>query len=198
MQRTITHSRYIIHPFRFNLWIAIVTMIMMFAAFTSAYIVKKGNVSNWALTSLPQLFTYSTIVIVASSVMMHIAYINFRKNNVYLYRVFIVITTLLGATFLTMQIFAWMQWVDSGITLTSSIPGAFVYIITGAHFVHVAGGVIALIIFSVKAFTSIKTPVDSVMQNLDPDKKVSVELMATYWHFVDFLWLYLFFFFQYA
>ncbi|MBK7108879.1 MAG: hypothetical protein IPH61_06990 [Bacteroidetes bacterium] len=48
MQRTITHSRYIIHPFRFNLWIAIVTMIMMFAAFTSAYIVKKGNV-NWQL-----------------------------------------------------------------------------------------------------------------------------------------------------
>ena len=104
MQRTITHSRYIIHPFRFNLWIAIVTMIMMFAAFTSAYIVKKGNV-NWAVTSLPQLFTYSTIVIVASSVMMHMAYISFRKNNVYRYRVFIVITTLLGATFLTMQIF---------------------------------------------------------------------------------------------
>lgn len=198
MPKAISHSRYIIHPNRFYLWIAIVTIVMMFAAFTSAYIVKKGSINNWSLTALPQLFTYSTIIIVASSVMMHMAYTSFRKNNIYKYRGFILVTTLLGSLFLIMQIFAWRQWVHSGITLTSNIAGSFVYVITGAHFLHVAGGVIALLIFSAHAFTRIKSPVDSVMQNLDPDKKVGVELMATYWHFVDILWLYLFFFFQYA
>lgn len=198
MSKTITHSRYIIHPFRFNLWLAIVTMIMMFAAFTSAYIVKKGNSPNWALSSLPQLFTVSTFVVVASSAMMHMAYIQFRRNNVYLYRGFITLTTLLGITFLVLQIMAWQQWTNGGITLTTNVAGSFVYIISGAHFLHVLGGVVALIIFTVKAFTSIKSPVDSVMQNIDPDKQVAVELITTYWHFVDILWLYLFFFFQYS
>ena len=130
--------------------------------------------------------------------MMHMAYISFRRNNVYLYRSFILLTTLLGAAFLVLQVLAWMQWTNGGITLTTNIAGSFVYVISGAHFLHVFGGVVALIIFSVKAFTSIKSPVDSVMQNIDPDKKVAVELMTTYWHFVDILWLYLFFFFQYS
>lgn len=200
MPKTITHSRYIIHPYRFNLWLAIVAMVMMFAAFTSAYIVKKGNVSaaEWNLTALPQMFTYSTIVIIISSIFMHSAYISFRRNNIYLYRIFISITCLLGATFLIMQVVGWMQWNNSGVTLLTGISGAFVYIISGAHFLHVLGGVIALAVFATKAFTHLKSPVDSVMQNIDPDRQVGVSILATYWHFVDILWLYLFFFFQYA
>ncbi|MFN3940426.1 MAG: heme-copper oxidase subunit III [Chitinophagales bacterium] len=200
MPKTIIHSRYIIHPYRFNLWLAIVAMVMMFAAFTSAYIVKKGNVSGaeWNMSALPQMFTFSTIVIVFSSALMHVAYLSFRRNNIYLYRLFITLTCLAGIAFLTMQMAGWMQWTNKGVTLTTGIAGAFIYIISGAHFLHVLGGVIALIVFSVKSFTRLKNPVDSIMENIDPNRQVGVSILATYWHFVDILWLYLFFFFQYA
>ncbi|MBC8047510.1 MAG: cytochrome c oxidase subunit 3 [Fimbriimonadaceae bacterium] len=193
---TVSHKRYIVHPHRFNLWLAIVAMIMMFAAFTSAYIVKKGDANNWLLIELPQLFTYSTITILISSLFMHAAYISFKRNKIYLYRIFICFTFILGSAFLIFQVNGWQRLAESGIILSGNPAGSFIYVISGAHFVHVVGGVIALLIFSIKSFTAYKTPVDTLLLNINTDKQVGVELMATYWHFVDILWIYLFIFFQ--
>ena len=192
---SISHDRYIVHPYKFNLWIAIVSMVMIFAAFTSAYVVKKGDVNVWQDIVLPQIFTVSTVVIVMSSVFMHLAYISFKKNRIYLYRGFIVTTFFLGASFLTLQIQGWNELVHSGVYLDGNVAGSFIYVISGAHFLHVLGGVVALLVFSILSFTKFRTPVDTLMQNIDPNKKVGVEVMMTYWHFVDILWVYLFFFF---
>lgn len=191
----VTHSRYIVHPYKFNIWLAIVSMVMIFAAFTSAYVVKKGDVKVWQDIVLPQIFTVSTIVILMSSLFMHLAYVSFKKNRIYWYRGFIIITFILGASFLTLQIQGWNELVNSGVYLDGNVAGSFIYVISGAHFLHVAGGVVALLVFAVMAFTKFKTPVDTLMQNIDPNKNVAIEVMMTYWHFVDFLWLYLFFFF---
>ncbi|HCK22002.1 MAG TPA: cytochrome oxidase subunit III, partial [Bacteroidetes bacterium] len=83
-----------------------------------------------------------------------------------------------------------------GILLKGNVAGSFLYVISGAHFLHVAGGVIALLVFVILAFTRYNKPEDTLLENIHPDKQIGVELMATYWHFVDVLWLYLFFFFQ--
>ncbi|MFN0274304.1 MAG: heme-copper oxidase subunit III [Chitinophagales bacterium] len=193
---TVSHRRYIVHPYRFNLWIAIVSMVMIFAAFTSAYIIKKGDSNNWIIVTLPQLFQYSTLVALISSITMQAAYIAFKRNKIYLYRAFITTTFFLGASFLMLQINGWQQLAASGATLSSHPAASFIYVISGAHFVHIAGGVVALFIFAVKAFTVYHTPVDTLILNINPDKQVGVELMTTYWHFVDILWIYLFIFFQ--
>lgn len=196
MQASVSHRRYIVHPYKFNLWIAIVAMVMMFAAFTSAYIVKRHDINNWILIRLPEMFSFSTATILLSSITMQLAYFTFKRNKIYLYRVFIILTFLLGLTFLIMQIEGWKQLMLSGINLTGNPAGSFIYVISGAHFIHVVGGVVALCIFAIKSFTIFKSPVDTLMQNINPDKQIGVELMATYWHFVDFLWLYLFVFFR--
>lgn len=193
---TARHTRFIVHPHKFNLWLAIVSMVMLFAAFTSAYIVKRHDINNWIAIELPQIFTYSTTVILISSLFMHSAYIAFKRNNIFLYRLFITITFALGATFLVLQIDGWEALTHSGITLAGNPSGSFIYVISGAHFLHVAGGVIALLVFSIRSFTSYRTSVDTLIVNINTDKQRGVELMTTYWHFVDILWIYLFIFFH--
>lgn len=178
------------------MWLAIVAMIMVFAAFTSAYVVKKADVNNWMEFDLPGMFNYSVITILASSVFMQASYYTFKKNRVGLHRVFMVLTFLAGATFLVMQIMGWQEMKAGGIILSGNVAGSFVYVISGAHFLHVLGGVIGLLVFTVFAFTRYSDSVDTLMDNMRADDKVGLELMATYWHFVDVLWIYLFFFFQ--
>lgn len=185
------HKRFIVHPYKFNMWIAIVSMVMVFAAFTSAYVVKKGDVKTWQEIILPSVFTTSTIIIVLSSAFMHAAYVAFKKGNLQLYRGFITTTFLLGAAFLTLQIQGWNLLLAEGVTLTGNVAGSFVYVISGSHFLHVAGGVIALMVFAVRSFTKYGTANTVAMQPY----QINVEVMATYWHFVDFLWVYLYFFF---
>ncbi|MEZ5014304.1 MAG: cytochrome c oxidase subunit 3 [Chitinophagales bacterium] len=188
------HKRYIVHPHKFVLWLAIVSAIMIFAAFTSAYVVKKGDTKAWQDIALPHIFTISTMVIVCSSLFMHAAYLSFIKGKLMVFRSMMLLTFLTGATFLILQIMGWIELTGQGVNLKGNVAGSFIYVISGAHFVHVLGGVIALLIFSVITWTKYSTA--SLM---DPEtysaRKTGVEIMMTYWHFVDFLWVYLFFFF---
>jgi cytochrome c oxidase subunit 3 len=158
---------------------------MMFAGLTSAYIVK-GSLPGWSTIEIPRLFYYSTAVILLSSVSVQVALKAFKERSMPRYRQFITVTAILGTGFVTMQILAFMQLWDRGLTLQGSAgAGQFLYIIFGLHALHVIGGVIALLIMFIKAFSS-------RVRNYDP---VSVELASTYWHFVDALWIYLFIFF---
>lgn len=179
------HTRKI-HPYKFTLWVAIGSITMMFAGFTSAYIVKRNEV-NWQGFDLPLVFYYSTAVIVISSMTMQFALRNFRFHNMVLYRRLLLATALLGAVFMAMQWLGFQTLQDNGIKLIgpgSNVSGSFLAVIVGVHMAHVLGGIIALVLMFRKAFSH-KSRVYS---------RTGVEVMATYWHFVDILWIYLFFF----
>jgi cytochrome c oxidase subunit 3 len=175
-----------IHPHKFTLWVAIASIIMMFAGLTSAYVVK-GSLPGWSTIEIPQLFYYSTIVILLSSVTVQMALKAFKERNMPQYRRMITVTAALGIAFIVMQVFGFMQLWERSLTFEGSAgAGQFLYIIFGLHALHVLGGVIALIIMFIKAFSA-------RIRNYDP---VSIELASTYWHFVDALWIYLFVFFM--
>ena len=174
-----------IHPHKFTLWVAIGSIIMMFAGLTSAYIVKS-NQAGWQPISMPQVFWYSTAVIVLSSIVMQTALRSFKQREMNQYRVLMVTTFLLGIVFIVLQWFGFQQLWNSGVQFKgASGAGQFLYVIAGLHAVHVFGGVIALFIMSLKAFFGSKKLYSSV----------PVELVTTYWHFVDLLWIYLLVFF---
>lgn len=174
-----------IHPHKFTLWVAIASIIMMFAGLTSAYIVK-GSLPGWSTIEIPILFYYSTAVIILSSITVQIALKSFKERNMRQYRRLITVTAILGIGFIVMQLTAFMQLWERGLTWQgASGAGQFLYIIFGLHALHVLGGVIALVIMFTKAFSS-------RIRNYDP---ISIELASTYWHFVDVLWIYLFIFF---
>ncbi len=175
-----------IHPHKFTLWVALGSIVMMFAGMTSAYIVKRNQV-NWQGFDLPLIFWYSTAVIVASSVSMHFAVKAFKARRMSQYRQLLLLTALLGAIFMTLQIVGFYNLYGRGIKMIgerSNVSGSFLFAITSLHIAHVLGGVIALVIMLLLAFSS-KRRNYSV---------IPAENMATYWHFVDGLWIYLFVF----
>jgi len=174
-----------IHPYKFTLWIGLAGIVMMFAGLTSAYIVKR-NLANWITFELPKIFWYSTAVIICSSLTIIISRNFFRQREMKQYRLWLGVTLLLGISFVYMQYIGFRQLWYQGITLTRSVSFSFLYIIVGLHALHVIAGVIALTIVLAKAF-SIKR------KNYSP---VSIDMMNTYWHFVDLLWIYLLIFLE--
>jgi cytochrome c oxidase subunit 3 len=169
-----------IHPHKFTLWVGIGSILMMFAGLTSAYIVKR-NQANWVTFELPVAFWYSTVAIVLSSVTLYLASKAFRERAMNNYRKLMAVTLALGVLFLLLQVIGFKQLWSNGLTLTANVSFSFLYIIVGLHGAHVIGGVIALIVMSLKAFST-KTRNYSI---------VPVDLISTYWHFVDILWIYL-------
>ena len=174
-----------IHPHKFTLWIAMGSIVMMFAGLTSAYIVKSNQV-NWENVKTPQVFWYSTAAILLSSLTIQMALRSFKQREMNRYRQFMAVTMMLGVAFIALQWNGFMQLWNSGIKF-SGVAGAgqFLYVIFGLHALHVLGGAIALSVMFIKAFFG----------NIKTYASTGVEVMATYWHFVDILWIYLFLFF---
>ena len=168
-----------IHPHKFTLWVGIGSILMMFAGLTSAYIVKR-NQANWATFELPLAFWYSTAVILLSSLTVNMAVRSFKERAMSRYRILMATTMVLGVLFIVFQVLGFQQLWAKGITLQANVSYSFLYVIVGLHALHVIGGVVALIVMSLQAFSS----------RVRNYSIVPVELMSTYWHFVDLLWLY--------
>ena len=171
------------HPKKFALWLFIVTVIMIFAALTSAYIVRQAD-GNWLLFDLPDLFYITTLVILVSSGTLHWAYLAVKNDNLETAKLAIGITTMLGIVFLAGQILAWNELVANNIYLVGNPSGSFVYIISGLHGLHIISGVVFLLVVLVALFR----------YKIHSRNLLRIEMCATYWHFLGGLWLYLFVF----
>ena len=179
------------NPKKFLVWLGIVSIIMLFAALTSGYIVRQGDVlKEWLVFDLPSLFYWSTGVILLSSVTMHWAYIAAKKNEIGQVNIGLVLTLLLGIAFLITQVKGWGQLVDSGVFFagTQSNPaGSFIYVISGLHLFHILGGLVFVIVTLIKAMQS----------KVHSKSTTTISMCMTFWHFLDLLWVYLFFFFYF-
>jgi cytochrome c oxidase subunit III len=169
-----------IHPHKFTLWVAIASILMMFAGLTSAYIVKR-NQANWFTFEIPTMLWYSTVVIILSSITMWQAEKKFKMREMASYRNLLTATFILGIVFVLLQLLGFIALAKSGLTLQKNVSVSFLYVIVGLHALHVIGGVIALVVIFAKAYSS-------KIRNYNV---VPIEVMSTYWHFVDILWIYL-------
>jgi cytochrome c oxidase subunit III len=169
-----------IHPYKFTMWIAIGSIIMMFAGLTSAYVVRL-NQGKWEGFNLPLVFWYSTAAIVCSSITMMLAVRHFKQRRMASYRNLLTATFVLGLLFVVLQVVGFSQLMQSGLPLGKTNSVDYLYVIVSLHALHVVGGVIALAIMFAKAFSV----------RIRNYSSVPVEVMATYWHFVDILWVYL-------
>ena len=173
-----------IHPHKFTLWVGIGSMVMMFAGLTSAYIVKRDQ-PNWTSFDMPAIFWYSTAAILLSSLTIQLALKNFKEREMRRYRFLMMVTVLLGLTFVACQFIGFKTLWDNGIRFRGSGAGQFLYVIAGLHAIHLLGGIVVLLVQWIK----------SQRKNVRSYSSTPVEITATYWHFVDLLWLYLFVFF---
>jgi cytochrome c oxidase subunit 3 len=170
------------------LWFGMASIVMLFAGFTSAVIVRKGD-GKWIQYEVPDMFLVSSIIAVISSVMMILALLYAKKNNQKMLKTFLGLTLAAGAAFVYTQFAGYGQLIENDIFLTgpSSNPsGSFLYIISALHLLHLSGGIIALLIV---IFNAIKGRYNS--ENL-----LGLQVCSTYWHFMGAMWIYLYVFFR--
>lgn len=169
------------HPKKFALWLFMVTVVMVFAGLTSAYIVRQSE-GNWLEFDLPAVFYYTSGIIIVSSIFLHWAYISAKKDNLTNLRVGMSIASILGLAFLIGQWYSFVALVDMDVYLVGNPAGSFLYIFTGLHALHLVSGVIFLIIVLISSFR----------YKVHSQSMVRMEMCVTYWHFLGGLWLYLF------
>lgn len=173
--------------YKLILLFAMVSMTMMFAGLTSAFVVSKSRTDWLKDFQLPPAFYYSTLAIIACSVTFHLAKIAIKKNNQSKTTIFLLTTLVLGILFVILQFVGFGQIVENGYYFTgsgSSITTTFLYVVTVVHLIHLAGGVISLLIIIYNHFK----------QKYNSSQTLGIELGAMYWHFLDLLWVYLFLF----
>lgn len=175
-----------VHPQKFALWLGIGSIIMMFAGFTSAFIVNKSSAQeNWISFDIPWAFYVSTAVILLSSFTIHQAVKTFKQQAKAAHKWYVLISVILGLGFAALQLvgfydlFAKMKWQNN-----TSLH--YIVAIVSVHAVHLLGGVIILLIMYFRTFS----------KRFKPFSATGIELIATYWHFVDILWIYLIIFFM--
>ena len=172
------------NPKKFILWLFIVSIVMLFAAWTSAYIVAQAEGAGRPI-QLPPIFGYSTLLLIFSSISMHFTYRAAKKDQLSLLRIFSSITFVLGVGFLAGQLIGFEQLVASNVYFVggSSID-SFTFVLPFMHGLHIVAGLIFLLIVLVQSFR----------YKVHSKNMLSIELCATFWHFLDGLWLYLFLF----
>ncbi len=159
--------------------IGIVAVLMFFMALASAFLVRKGG-ADWVPVRIPALLWLNTAVLVTSSFTLEMARKRLAKSDAAGFRKLWVLTTILGVVFLVGQVVAWRILVGQGIYLASNPASSFFYIFTGAHALHLLGGVGALLYVAKRNFSH-----SQVTQS------VAAEVTSYYWHFMDALWLFL-------
>ncbi|MEH6407558.1 MAG: cytochrome c oxidase subunit 3 [Leeuwenhoekiella sp.] len=177
----------IIRSKKMMLWFGIISLSMMFAGLTSAYIVSKSR-KDWITNfELPQAFYISTAVIILSSVTMHFAKRSIQQGKDQAGKILLAVTFALGLTFVFLQFLGFDEIIEQGYFFTgseSTITTSFIYAFVISHIVHIGAGLLVLIFVVINQFRG----------KYKNGKTLGVELGATFWHFVDVLWVYLFLF----
>ena len=171
------------HPKKFALWLFIISISMIFAAMTSAYIVKQAE-GNWLIFDMPDAFIWTSVVIIISSITMQWAYFAAQKDNLQQIKVAVLLTSILSIVFLVGQYYSWEQLVSQDVYFVGNPAGSFVYVFTGLHAFHLISGIVFLFIV---LYSAMKYKIHSKAM-------VQIEMCTTYWHFLGGLWLYFYLF----
>lgn len=175
-----------VNKWKFITWLFIISIVMLFASQTSAYLVRRAE-GNWIEFTIPTIFYTSTLVLVVSSILLHLALVSARKDEFPQVQRYITGALISGIAFLIMQYFGWLDLQAQGVYLKGNPSGSFFYILSGLHGVHLVSGLGVII----AAFISARR------LKIHSKSLVQLEVCNTYWHFLDLLWVYLFVFLLY-
>jgi cytochrome c oxidase subunit 3 len=176
---------------RLGVLVGLASILMMFTALASAYVVRSGmpTSNDWHGGEMPSFVYLSTALILLSSLTFTRATAALRHEEAAGYRLWLGVTLLLGLGFLASQILAWRELVGRGLYLASNPHSSFFYVLTGLHALHLAGGIIALALLYAFARRGA-----GGHEGVDADlkRRTLTEVVGTYWHFMDALWVVLF------
>ena len=169
------------------LWFGIISLVMSFAGWTSAFVVSSTRPDWLSDFQMPEAFMISVVIMLVSSVTLLVAKYALRNNNRPLATSMLLVTFALGIIFIYNQFSGFRDIINAGYNFTgptSNVTMSYIYLIAIVHILHVVVGLICLLVVVINHFRNKYTA----------ENMLGFELAATFWHFVDILWLYLFFF----
>jgi cytochrome c oxidase subunit III len=164
-----------------GLFVLLAASTMVFAAFTSAFVVRRGMSDDWTSLPKPPVLFVNTVVLILSSVVLDFSRRALKSGNRSRFNLWWTVATALGITFLLGQAYAWRQLNDAGFFVSTNPASSFFYVLTASHAFHLLGGVAALLYVDVQA----------LRLRLGPAKRTAIDVTAIFWHFLDGLWVYL-------
>jgi len=164
-----------------GLYVLLAASVMLFAAFTSAMVVRRGLSDDWVSMPKPSILLVNSVILLTSSVALEIARRALKAGARSKFNGWWTAGTVLGVLFLCGQVMAWTQLNAAGVFISSNPSNSFFYVLTVAHAVHLLGGISALFYVDVQA----------LRLSLGPAKRTAIDISAIFWHFLDGLWLYL-------
>ena len=166
-----------------GLFVLLAASTMVFAALTSAFVVRRGlaSMDDWVSIHKPPVLIVNTVVLLLSSVLLDISRRALKAGDRGKFNLWWSAATVLGVLFLAGQSFAWFQLLQAGVFISSNPFSSFFYVFTAVHAVHLLGGVAALLYVDVQA----------LRLRLGPAKRTAIDVSAIFWHFLDGLWVYL-------
>jgi len=170
-----------VQRYKLGTWVGMAGIVMVFAAFTSALVVRQGISNDWRAFALPSILWLSTAVLLASSFSLEKAKRMMHRGLENGLRRWVSMTAVLGGMFLVSQYLGWLELSARGIYVASNPSSSFFYLLTAAHGLHVLGGVIALSYVLYRVWRP----------GVWFTREAVVESTALYWHFMDGLWVYL-------
>jgi len=182
-----------IHPHKVILYIAMASILMFFAITTSALLVKKGDIVSWEQFKLPSIFYLSTIILVLSSAFMHYSTYLYKQTKFGLSKVVMILSIVVSFIFIYTQLLGFSALTEIGMPLAGNAAGSFIWVIVGAHALHIIGG----LFFSFIVLSKSIVGKEKETNKINPKRLLSLELLTSYWHFIDFVWIYLFIFFYF-
>jgi cytochrome c oxidase subunit III len=183
-----------IHPYMIIMALMLFGITTLFLSCSVAYIYTRIEHGASPL-KLPWIFIFNTLLLIAGSIWMRQAQQAYKNDNTEKYKKSLLITIFFTLIFLIAQIFAWKSLFDNNVTLLSGNSAAYLYLISGLHFLHVIAGLPFILYFYIKARMHMVEPVSVLVYFSDPQKRMNLKLLTWYWHFLDILWIYLVLFF---
>ena len=172
--------------YRVGIWVAIASIVMLFTALTSAYIVRMASSNDWTPLVMPKVLWLSTAVILISSVTVEISKRSLKRANESQYGLWLTLTALLGVVFVGSQYAAWRNLARQGVYMATNPHSSFFYLFTAVHGLHVLGGLLAL------AYLLLRTRKKRNSVEGELRRVGAAEATTVYWHFLDGLWICLF------
>jgi cytochrome c oxidase subunit 3 len=186
MDTAIKTENFVGNRYRIGMLVSLASVAMLFVSLSSAYIVRSGVTYDWYPIVVPRVLFGSTALLILGSVSIELARRKLKHGLSGTYSRYLFLTLLIGAGFLVSQLIAWRQLAAHGLYISTHPHSSFFYVLTGAHGVHIAGGLLALIFLWRRSLRSLDNA------RLIAKRQAAADAVAIYWHFMDALWIYLF------
>lgn len=164
-----------------GVWVAIVAIVMFFAALTSAWVILRGSTRHWTPTDLPPIIYFNSVLLLASSLTLEFSRGSLTAGLPRRFLLWLYLTLGLGVLFIAGQLAAWRELFSRGIYLATDPSSSFFYLLTAAHGLHLVGGIAALIAVVFQA--------RKIAWGIRP--RTLLDATVLYWHFMYGLWIYI-------